>query len=423
MRNASAATVRRPSSRRGRVWRALGLRRWSGLLALCSLLFLWSGLAVGAEAEVRTGTTELLPPSPPAAVHPADAPDSGDRELHLPPVPPGYGVHDAGWLRVAYPPGTGERIQPLIDAAGAFRAELARRFAHPVLERVDVRVARTPAEMARLAPEGAPFPAYASGVAYSRLGLVLLSIEPRFPNQHHDLREIFRHELAHLAIHEAAGGAPVPLWFNEGFAVHVSGEASLVRLQTLWTATLADRLLPLATVDRRFPAEATVTDVAYAQAADVVRFLIRRQDEARFAALFARVRGGQPFDAAMTDAYGVDRDSLEAEWREDVTKRYTFWPILLSGGVVWVLAIALAGVAWRRRRRRDRLTLQRWAREEATEEGRRQALEAARREETAESRRHGVLAQEPARAPPKGSIPPPAMIPKVEHGGRWHTLH
>jgi len=312
-------------------------------------------------------------------------------------------------------------VQPLIDDADGFRGELAERFRHPVLGGVEVRIARTQAEMATLAPEGAPVPAYASGVAYPEIGLVLLTLAPSYPNQRHDLREVFRHELTHLAVYEAAGGRSVPRWFNEGLAVHASGEASMVRLKTLWTATLADRLIPLGELDRAFPAEPTVTDVAYAEAADVVRFLLRQRDHARFVSLFERLRDGSPFDSALRDAYGVGRDQLEAEWREDVARRFTFWPVLLSSGGVWLLAFVLLGWAWRRRRSRDRVTLQRWAREEAAEDQRRR-LELAATAAAPAPRLHVVL-ERPARRVVEAAGMVPPTVPKVEHDGRWHTLH
>jgi hypothetical protein len=313
-----------------------------------------------------------------------------------------------------------QRVQPLIAEADHFKATLVARLRHPVLHHVEVRIARNHREMATLAPEELPVPRYASGVAYSQLGLILLSIEPRYPNSHHDLAEIFRHELAHVALHDATDGKGVPRWFNEGFAVHVSGESATTRLQTLWSATLANRLLPLGQLDRSFPSDPVRTDVAYAQAADVVRFLVRHQDRDRFAALFARLRRGQSFDSAVVDSYGVDLDTLESEWREDVAKRYTFWPVLFSSTVVWTSMIGLFVWGWRRRKRRDKVTLARWAREEALEDARR--VQRAQDEEGDEppAQLHVVLARRGTRPSAPSA---PDEVPKVQHDGDWHTLH
>ncbi|MEB2313147.1 MAG: peptidase MA family metallohydrolase [Polyangiaceae bacterium] len=389
-----------PGSGGGRLLRALVA--W--LVAAC---LAWAPLA----ASAAPGHT----PTP-------DAPRLEEGSLRVPPPPSSYNVYEAGWIRFAYPPSVRERVQPLIAAATAARDELGRRLGQPVLKDVRVYVARTPGEMATLAPEGAPFPAYAAGVAYPQIGLLLLTIAPVHPNDGHELDKIFRHELAHQALHDATDGHPVPRWFNEGFAVFQSGEASWDRLQPLWTATVAHRLFDLKTLERSFPADDVGVELAYAQAADIVRFLMRQEDTQRFHALIERLRGGQTFDTALEDAYGESVATLEYEWREEVSKRYTFWPILFGGGLVWIGAIGLVGWAYKRRKRRDRVVLARWEREEAAEDAAqtRRLAEAAAQER---ERVHIVLSRPPT--PPVDLPPriPEAEIPRVEHDGRWHTLH
>ena len=385
---------------------------------------LWLAWVIALLVALAPGWALAAPSTVGAAeAHPGDAPHLSGQLPKVPAAPGSYHQHDGGWIKFVYPAGMRQRIEPLIHQADGVRAQMTARFGYPVLQHVEVRVARTHREMATLAPEGVPFPGYASGVAYGQLGLVLLSIDPRFPSAHHDLGEIFRHELAHVALYDATGGRRVPKWFNEGLAVHLSNESSLTRVQTLWTATLSNRLMPLRKLDRSFPADPVRTDVAYAQAADVVRFLMRQQDRDRFSALAKRIRNGQTFEAAVADAYSIDLDTLEAQWREDVAKRYTFWPVFFSSGVVWVGALGLFAWGWRRRKRRDRATLERWAREEAAEDARRAAAAQAEAAEAEAplARLHVVLTRPPPVAP--RSTSGPEEVPKVEHEGSWHTLH
>lgn len=388
-----------------------------------------AGAADGPE-RFRTGTTEVIPPEksegvPPAADPPAhelqppsDAPRITDDRIRMPAVAPGFTTYDGGWIRFSYHPSTRERVEPLINSADEVRRELEVWLGQPVLSRVRVDIARTPGEMKTLAPAGAPYPSYADGVAYPDLSLVLLTLAPLGANDSHDVSQVFRHELAHIALKDALGGRPVARWFNEGFAVLASGETSIDRLSTLWTATVADRLLPLSEVERTFPADAATASVAYAEAVDVVRFLIRREERHRFRALVQELKDGATLDAAVTDAYGVDLGTLEYEWRQDVAKRYTFWPILLSGTGVWAGVLVLFVWGWRRRRARSRATLERWARDEAREDQLRKMQENARI--------HIVLARSPQ--PPQAQALPPANpaeidVPRVEHDGQWHTLH
>jgi len=414
------------------------------LWCLAPLLLLLAGssfaapgeLAPPRPAEVREGTTVVAPPragatapddsadaAPSANSLPSsvvDAPRVGRGVLRLPPIPAGFNTHDAGWIRFIYHPSSRERVQPLIAQAEAVRHDLTERLGFPVLTEVRVQIARTPGEMETFAPSGAPYPEYAAGVAYSDLGLVLLSLTPIHAGQEQDLGEVFRHELAHVALHDALNGQSVPRWFNEGFAVFASGESSFTRMKTLSMATVGGSLIPLRDLERTFPDDETKAQVAYAEAVDVLRFLVRREDAHRFRALVSELREGKNLDQAVLDAYAVDLATLELEWRDDASRRYTFMPLLLSGTFFWVIALALAVWAWRRRKHRDKITLQRWAREEAVEDLQRARL--ALRSEAA--RVHIVLA--------KGADVPVAQlaasnsekeIPLVEHDGSWHTLH
>ncbi len=385
--------------------------------------------ASGEEPGVRTGTSEL-PGATAGDIEsrleaPSDAPRSRHGELRLPAVPQGFNSYDGGWITFIYHPSIRERVQPLIDDAAAARTELTERLGQPVLSEVRVAVARTPGEMTTLAPANAPYPEYAAGVAYPEIGLVLLTVKPVHPNSQHELGEVFRHELAHVALEDAVSGRPVPRWFNEGFAVLASGETSFVRMQTLFTATVSDGLPSLSQMERTFPLDENEANVAYAQAADVVRFLVRREEHHRFRGLISRMRDGEVLDAALLNSYGVDLATLEQEWREEVAKRYTFWPVLFSGSLIWAVTLGLFLLGWRRKSRKAAVTLQRWEREEAAEDEVRRRL--ALRGEAAGPRVHIVLSRTGSEADGGTVLPvprrPEVEVPKVEHDGNWHTLH
>ena len=219
-----------------------------------------------------------------------------------------------------------------------------------------------------------------------------------------------QHELTHVALTDAVAGHHVPRWFDEGLAIHESGEVPWARTKTLWDATLAKRLLPLSYLDKGFPADGYEVNEAYAESADFVRFLMRDTDRARFGSLLQRMRVGVPFDRTLEDAYGADVRKLEYEWREELGRRFGVIPMITGGGLLWVLMVGLAGAAWLKKRRRARAKLAEWAREEAAMDT---VLAASR------------AASEGAVSPAAEEHVPPRMpsIPVVEHDGRWHTLH
>jgi hypothetical protein len=398
---------------------------------------LWPQAAWSAPAEepaVRTGTTEIAgtdgAPLESRKEAPSDAPRSHGGTLRLPGVPAGFNTYDGGWIKFVYHPSIRERVQPLIADAAAARTALTEWVGQPVLSEVRVMVARTPGEMATLAPPNAPYPDYAAGVAYPEIGLVLLTIKPVHPTSAQDLNEVFRHELAHVALEDAVGGRPVPRWFNEGFAVLASGETSFVRMQTLFTATVSDNLMSLAQLERSFPSNESEASVAYAQAADVVRFLVKREERHRFRGLVSRLRDGESMDSALLNSYGEETSTLESEWREEVSRRYTFYPVLFSGSLVWAGTLGLFALGWRKKKRTASATLLRWATEEAAEDELRRRLPPRADASLAAPRVHIVLSQGGSAEVAPTALPPHAIarlpeieVPKVEHDGRWHTLH
>lgn len=363
-----------------------------------------------------------LPATATESRRPADAPQLDDDLGELAPLPRGFDTFDAGWLHLAYPPSLSRWVEPLIQEARAFRTEASLRLGQPVLSKVRVRLAADPTQMATLAPASAPYPKYAVGVAYSGLDLILLTETPVHANADHNLLEVFRHELAHLALEEAVQGTRVPLWFNEGLAIHLSRERSFARTQTLWTAVVSGNLLPLTDIERHFPDDVVGVPLAYAQSADVVRYLLRQEDQERFRSLIKRLRRGEAFESALSDSYGLDTFGLERVWLEDAESRYTVWPVLMSGTLVWGGAMVLVALAWRRKRQREEVTLRRWAREEAIDELRR--LRAIQQAAQADNEPLASPGADPGSHPEDGNRNwSEAPVPRVRHEGTWHILH
>jgi hypothetical protein len=381
----------------------LSSRPWQfRLLALLGALLalIW---ARSAAAEPPTEPTMMAPRDVAVLVQPS--------AVKLGPLPADFQRIEAGWLVLEFPGSVREQVEAAAKDAQDFRERLSSDLGQPVLTQVLVRVARDPQQMSELAPEGAPPFAYAAGMAYPTLHLILLSLLAPGTWEAPDLAEVLRHELTHLALDEAVEDRHIPRWFNEGFAIHESGELELKRLRVLWDATVSHRLLPLADLDRAFPADGSEVSVAYAESADVVRFLMRDDDRVRFGSLVQRVRAGTPFERALADAYSTDLRKLEFEWREEASHRFGLVPMLTGGGAVWTLIAGLAAVAWLKRRRRARAKLAQWAREEAEADA---AIAAAR-----EGAGSGASPADDDEVPPHGR----PGVPVVEHDGRYYTLH
>ena len=376
-------------------------RLLAALFLLCTLLAGHSGLAA-AEPESSLGE---LPPRDVGIVVQPSAAELGD-------LPDDFQTIDAGWLVLEFPASVRSRVEPLVREGEEFRAKLSEDLGQSVLDHARVRIARDPAQMAGLAPRNAPPFEYAAGMAYESMNLILLSLQAPGTYEAPDLDETFKHELSHLALADAAASHHLPRWFDEGLAIHESGELWFARWKALGEASVYRRLIPLDELDRAFPNDGGEVSLAYAESADVVRFLMRGGDRARFGSLVQRVRAGVVFDRALADAYGTDARKLEFEWREEVTHHFGLIPALTGGGILWTFIVALTVLAYVKKSRQAKAKLAQWAREEA--------------EAQATLVRPVVLrAVSDADAPPsdEAALAPVPSIPVVEHEGRWYTLH
>ena len=144
-----------------------------------------------------------------------------------------------------------------------------------------------------------------------------------------------------------------PCGSNEGLAMYESGEGRWTRWQTLSLAAFGDRLLPLSELDKAFPRDSSGVGLAYAESADVIRFLAR--DDGSRALRLARPAGSS-WGRIQSRPGGRLRHRRSqarvrvARGREEASSTcFLFLPAAAcSGGVV---TGALLVAAWVRRRR------------------------------------------------------------------------
>lgn len=339
-----------------------------------------------------------------------DVPSLPERPIKAPDAPADFLVEQHGWLRVVYHPSLFESVRHLVRDADAVRALLATGVGQSVLTHVELRVGRTPEEMAALSPLDAPPPDGARGAAYPTLAMVVLS-QRSHGGDPVDLDEAFRHELAHVALFDAVAGRPTPRWLSEGFAVDVSGERTLRRAQTLGVAHAKGRLVPIDRLEAAFPGREPELRVAWAESADFVRYLRHGDLRAEFASALAAVRSGVPFERAFAESYGRDLHGLEQSWRDDVGHRYVTIPLAVVALLGWGVAVAVFSARLRKRRKLRRVEPEAPA---GLEE-----REVVEQPEPAEPR---LIVCE------RGAghvlyIVEGKGVPKVEHDGKRHTLH
>ena len=347
-----------------------------------------------------------------------DMPDLDAHAVDEHPVPPTsseYIHHEVGWALFVYPRDARGRVEPLVESAGELHRALREELGQPVLGHVEIRIAPQVEAMVALAPRDLQPRPDAEGATYARYRLILLSLLEPDGTTPTNLKEVYQHHLAHVALFDAVRGHPLPRWFYKGYAVHTSGEQAWSRDGILWKATLSEHLLPLSGLDNPGPVGSDDAQLACAQSADIVRFLLRPHERDRFRSLIARLAEGNAFHSSLEISYGAPLRSLEREWRDDLDDRHGHVPVVLAGGLLVLATIASVAVL-RRRRRRDRRDLASRTRKTRPQQESESELPVVRVTLTPRPMTEGVdlaaLRREKLRD-----------VPKVQHQGKWHTLH
>lgn len=168
-----------------------------------------------------------------------------------------------------------------------------------------------------------------------------------------DLVRTLRHELAHLALHEAVH-VRVPLWFDEGYAAWAAGEWERFGGLELNLTVVRGAIPTLTALDGDLRGSASSADAAYALAASAVTELARRNPTGTLTPLMRRLQAGEDFEAAVLATTGLTLGRFEQEWQGRVRRRYTLGSWLIAGGG-WLVMAILVLVLVRRRRRVDRV--------------------------------------------------------------------
>ena len=206
-------------------------------------------------------------------------------------------------------------------------------------------------------------PEWAGGVAVPHARLIVVPAYPVPGIRPLQAAATLRHEVVHLALHERLPGS-IPRWFDEGYAELASGSWDVESAWALRVAFLLGRAPSLDSLELAWPEASGRARLAYLLSASAVDHLRRRGGERGFALLMENWRREGSLDASLRVTYGMTVSQLEREWRGAVRARYGWLQLAANAGVLWVVATALALVAWIPRRRRNRRRLDVLEREE-----------------------------------------------------------
>jgi hypothetical protein len=223
-------------------------------------------------------------------------------------------------------------------------------------------LAAGPATRILLAPDeirfdsitGGRAPDWGAGVALPSEGIIVLPAynSPRGGTQ--DLRSVLRHELAHVALQRYLGGAQVPRWFTEGYAVWASGQFDESAGWILRSAFLLKRAPPLDSLTLDWPVNTTDARVAYLLSASAVEYLYANGGERALRIFLERWQQSSAMETALRQTYGLTLGQLERFWSQSVRRRYGWLLFFAQVTVIWTILTVLVLVLFLIRRRRDR---------------------------------------------------------------------
>ena len=171
-----------------------------------------------------------------------------------------------------------------------------------------------------------------------------------------DPLEVLRHELAHLALHEAVGDLP-PRWFDEGYAGVAAREW---RREDVLAANVALVMRGAPTLDRleqEFSDGSVSAQAAYALSYRAVTDLAALDPDRGLTLFFRYWAASGSLDLAVRRAFGVTLATFEREFQARTRHRYGVLALFADLSIVLVVLTLLLLPFFVGRRRRDRRRL------------------------------------------------------------------
>jgi peptidase MA superfamily protein len=220
--------------------------------------------------------------------------------------------------------------------------------------------------------------------------------------------EVLRHELAHLALHEALGDLP-PRWFDEGYASYTANEVARDAVLGANLALLFRGMPALDSLDVGFAGGSLRAQGTYALAYRAVAELAAQDPERGLTLFFKYWKETGRFESAIRRAYGLTQGQFEEVWRARTRRRYGGLALVADMSIAAAVTLFVVMPFYVIRRRRDRLRMAALVRadEEAERRERQSIIEALLRSIVSPVAGSGDASGSPPAPPPDESSSPP----------------
>jgi len=211
---------------------------------------------------------------------------------------------------------------------------------------------------------GAGLPHWANAVTLFPQKLVVIQTPDLSRTTLRDYRTTVIHELVHLLQGQSVPLNLTPVWLNEGLAEFYAGEFDYSERVVLSRALFRRRLIPLNNLERVLTFSHPRAELAYAESAAAVEFLIDVYGTETIRAILRGMRDGSDFGKALEQTTGSEYADFQDHWRTYLAHKYNWIFLLDIQNILWLIIPGLAFLAFVSIRRRNKRTIRQWNDEE-----------------------------------------------------------
>lgn len=224
-----------------------------------------------------------------------------------------------------------ELVNRLKDVGEASVKRISAALDHQVAEKTTVYVISSAAVFDSLL--AGQVPDWGVGFAWARQNKIVLK-SPRLVHYLLPIERTFRHEYAHIVIGQKLEPQNVPVWFNEGLAMYLSGELLPRDSFILTRAVLTGTLLDFADLENSFPWQDDPAQLAYVQSQVAILYLVRQIHETGIQRLLNRFDRVDNFDYALFSETGMETPLFYRHVSDKIKSEYG-WLSLLHYTPLW----------------------------------------------------------------------------------------
>lgn len=212
---------------------------------------------------------------------------------------------------------------------------------------------------------GGHLPDWTGAVFQTNFNTVVLK-SPRWSGSLFNLNESLIHELSHLYFSRKFEHQQVPLWFNEGLAVSLSGrKIGLSEAIVLSNALWARKLISLRAIDSLLYFPRQKAELAYIQCLSAVQFLKGLLGSGIGWEQFLNHVASEGWQAALQRDLNMDDIDLELKWYRHIQEKYKWIIVLNFENLIWIALIFVLLLSLYAIRYRNKKRLSQWELEES----------------------------------------------------------